>query len=157
MIDNCTLANSIGLYLSLNLREQLHTEMKLFHSYKIVIAVGCGRTVIYCGGTDVYCGGTVIYCGGTDDLMSDKYITSLLLIRMLKAFLRVTLNHNSLIHTVTNTIALKFCMFEAVPSIQNSHCSRMWLDSYILQWDSYILWWDSYILQWDSYILWWDS
>ena len=70
--------------------------------------------------------------------MSDKYITSLLLIRMLKAFLRVTLNHNSLIHTVTNTIALKFCMFEAVPSIQNSHCSRMQSDSYILQSDSYI-------------------
>ena len=46
--------------MSLNLREQLHTEMKLFHTYKavhphkIVIAVGCGGTVIYCGGT---CGG----------------------------------------------------------------------------------------------------
>ena len=40
--------------MSLNLREQLHTEMKLFHPYKIVIAVGCGGTVIYCGGT---CGG----------------------------------------------------------------------------------------------------
>ena len=26
--------------MSLNLREQLHTEMKLFHPYKIVIAVG---------------------------------------------------------------------------------------------------------------------
>ena len=64
---------------------------------------------------------------------------------MLKALLRVTLNHNSLIHTVTNTIALKFCMFEAVPSIQNSHCGRMWSDSYILRLDSYILWSDSYI------------
>ena len=82
--------------------------------------------------------------------MSDKYKTSLLLIKMLKAFLRVTLNHNSLIHTVTNTIVLKFCMFEAVPSIQNSHCGGM-------QRDSYILWQDSYILQWDSYILWQDS
>ena len=53
--------------MSLNLREQLHTEMKLFHTYKAVhphrvaIAVGCGGTVIYCGGTDIYCGGMVIY------------------------------------------------------------------------------------------------
>ena len=37
--------------MSLNLREQLHTEMKLFQPYKIVIAAECGGT---CGGT---CGG----------------------------------------------------------------------------------------------------
>ena len=55
--------------MSLNLREQLHTEMKLFHTYKAVhphkvaIAVGCSGTVIYCGGTVIYCGGMVIYCG----------------------------------------------------------------------------------------------
>ena len=28
--------------MSLNLREQLYTEMKLFHPYKIVIVAGCG-------------------------------------------------------------------------------------------------------------------
>ena len=56
--------------MSLNLREQLHTEMKLFHTYKAVhphkvaIVVGCGGTVIYCDGTVIYCGGTDIYCGG---------------------------------------------------------------------------------------------
>ena len=50
-------------------------------------------------------------------------------------------------------------MFETVPSIQSSHCSRMqsdsymlWLDSYILQSDSYILWSDRCILQSDRYI-----
>ena len=58
--------------MSLNLREQLHTEMKLFHTYKavhphkVVIAAGCGGTVIYSSRTDIYCGGTDIYCGRTD-------------------------------------------------------------------------------------------
>ena len=72
MIDNCILANSIGLYLSLNLREQLHTKRKLF----TLLHLDASRPMIMASRPMI-------------DLMSDKYITSLLLIKMLKAFLRV--------------------------------------------------------------------
>ena len=56
LIDNCTLANSISLYLSLNLKEQLHTEMKLFTSNAFLVAcsvfyltllVACSISYIY--------------------------------------------------------------------------------------------------------------
>ena len=39
--------------------------------------VQCGAMELYCGGMELYCGALELYCG--DDLMSDKYITSLLL------------------------------------------------------------------------------
>ena len=37
-------------------------------------------------------------------------------------------------------------MFEAVPSIQSSHCGQMWSDGYILRSDGYILPTDSCML-----------
>ena len=64
--------------MSLNLREQLHTERKLFHTKRLL-----RRDAAQCGGT---CGGMrrnkyilrrskYILRRDDDDLMSDKYIT----------------------------------------------------------------------------------
>ena len=86
--------------MSLNLREQLHTEMKLFHTYKAVhphkVAIVVGQLYIaagqlYIAAGQIYIAAGWLYILQQDDydLMSDKYITSLLLIKMLKAFLRV--------------------------------------------------------------------
>ena len=78
LIDNCTLANSIGLYLSPTLRELLsshkvQTVVKLFHLYKVVIAPGQKYIVprqMYIVPGQIYIVPRQIY-----DLMSDKYTT----------------------------------------------------------------------------------
>ena len=86
LIDNCTLTNSIGLYLSPTLRELLsshkvQTVVKLFHLYKVI-----APRQMYIAPGQIYIAPGQIY-----ELMSDKYITSLLLIKILKAFLRVNI------------------------------------------------------------------
>ena len=50
-------------------------------------------TGTHAAGTGTYATGTVTYATGAvrSDLVSDKYITSLLLIKMLKAFIRVNI------------------------------------------------------------------
>ena len=91
LIDNYTPTNSIKLHLSWN-------ELCAFYLIDLrnetvhIIASWCDSTDLWCVSTDdngVTTGLSVI------DLMYNKYITSLLLIKMLKAYKRVeTLNHN---------------------------------------------------------------
>ena len=101
LTDNCIPANSISLYLSLTLGELLMSHkvqivVKLFHLYKVVIAAGwiyiaTGWVYIATGWVYIATGWVHISTRQLHDLMSDKYITSLLLIKMLKAFLRVNI------------------------------------------------------------------